>query len=888
MSSEERWEQLDVDQIFTTLSTNKGGLGAEVAAERLAEYGPNRIEERKRASRLRLFLRQFQSPLIYLLIIAAVITFSLDKHVDTAVIAGVVLANALIGFIQENKAENVLAALKQLTAPWARVVRSGQSSEVPVDEIVPGDIILLAAGDRVPADARLIEAANMKVDESALTGESLTVDKVSLAGRSNVVYSSTIVTSGRGTGVVIATGYDTEFGKIARSLQETERELTPLQKSIARLGRWIFVVVVCASAAIVTLGLLRGESFYDIFLISVSQAVSAIPEGLPAVITVVLTSGVRTMARHNAYIRRLSAVETLGSTTVILSDKTGTLTLNQMSVVTLYAGEKNVSVTGVGYCTEGELCIEGEVTPPGEDVRLLLTALTLCNDAELTDNGILGDPTEAALLVAAAKVGIQKEALEKSNPRIGEIPFDPINQYMVTLHASGADTNVAYIKGAPEVTLTKSATVYSNGERLPLDGARRHEITRINEKMAAKGLRVLAAGCKPWRSGDLSQDTKGDDFTFLGLIGMMDPPREEAKRALEESKKAGIRTVMVTGDNQLTARAIAAMLGIAREDSEVLTSADLQTLTDAELAQRIERVSVFARAKPVDKKRLVDAFKAQENIVAVTGDGVNDAPALISADIGVAMGKSGTEVAKESSDMVLADDNYATIIAAVREGRRIYDNLRKVLLYLIATNSAQVLIIITAIVTGLPLPLYPIQILWINLITDGICVIPVGLEPKEPDVMERPPRDPKEGIFSRLMTQRILFLSSIMAIGTLILFYERLGTYVNVDETRTAAFIAVSLFQLVNAFNSRSEKPLIGRGLLSNRYLLGAISLALLLQLATVYVPIMQVAFRTIPIMPVDYLYILVACASLLFIEDGRKRIALWRRRRRNARSFKS
>lgn len=881
---EEEWTHLEVDDLFRVLGSRETGITANEATERLQEYGLNRIEERKKVSRLRLFLRQFRSPLIYLLIAAAVITFSLDKHVDTLVIAVVVLANALIGFFQENKAENVLESLKQLTAPKAKAVRDSQPTTLTVDQLVPGDVILLEAGDRVPADARLFEAANLKVDEAALTGESVTVYKSPRADASNMVYASMVITRGRAKAAVVATGYHTEFGKIAQSITETEREATPLQKNLARLGRWIFVVVLFASALIVSLGVLRGESFYDIFLISVSQAVSAIPEGLPAVITVVLTSGVRAMAQKNAYVRRLSAIETLGSTTVILSDKTGTLTRNEMNVVALRAGNTSVSVTGVGYSTAGEFLIDDTPVAPDDNVRILLKVLSLCNDAVLTSetDGMLGDPTDAAMLAAGAKAGLYKGALEEASPRIDEIPFDPVNQYMVTLHQSVADGRVAYIKGAPEVILALSSAVYVDGQRHPLADAQKSEITQKSEKMAAEGLRMLAAGYKPWEGKQLSPDALGSDFVFVGLVGMMDPPREEVKRALAESRKAGIRTVMVTGDNPVTARTISATLGIAGSDSEVLTTADLQALSDAELAKKIETVSVFARAKPVDKKRLVDAFKAAGNVVAVTGDGVNDAPALVSADIGVAMGKSGTEVAKESSDMVLADDNYATIVAAVKEGRRIFDNLRKVLLYLLATNAAQVMIVITAIVTGLPLPLYPIQILWINLITDGICVIPIGLEPEEPDVMERPPHDPKQGIFSKLLKQRIIFLSSIMAAGTLLLFFERLGVYPDIDETRTAAFITISLFQLINALNSRSERPLLGRGLPSNRYLLGAIGFALLLQLATVYVPFMQVAFKTIPIAAVDYLYIGVACVSLLFIEEGRKRIALRRRRRPN------
>lgn len=870
------WQQLETESLLQVLNTTRQGLSSLEAASRLKQYGPNRIEERKRVSKPVLFLRQFQSPLIYLLLAAALITFVLSKYVDTLVIGIVVAANALLGFYQENKAENVLEALKQLTAPQVKVHRDGELKQLSVDILVPGDVIALEAGDRVPADLRLIEAANIKADESALTGESVTVDKVARADEPNLVYASTVITSGRGTGVVIATGAKTEFGAIAEAIQETPREFTPLQKSLAKLGQWIFVFVICASALIVVLGVLRGETFYDIFLIAVSQAVSAIPEGLPAVITVVLTSGVRKMAQNSAYVRRLSAVETLGATTVILSDKTGTLTRNVMTVVETYAGEE------LAACANGDTIAGGSsndfnntaAIDFGTSRHVLFTAASLCNNARVTNDAALGDPTETALLVAAANENLHKETLEEAQPRIDEIPFDPLNQYMATLHALSDGSQIVYVKGAPEEVLKRSSTVYCEHTRISLRERQRSSIVEQYERMATQGLRVLAVAYKQWQSArQFSEGTLDGDFVFVGLIGMIDPPREEVRQALAESAQAGIRTVMVTGDNPLTARAIAAALGITGSEAEVLTSDELRRLDDDALKKAIKSVSVFARAKPVDKKRLVTAFQSEGNIVAVTGDGVNDAPALFKADIGVAMGKSGTEVAKESADMILADDNYATIVAAVREGRRIFDNLRKVLLYLIATNGAQVVIILTAIIIGLPLPLYPIQILWINLITDGVCVIPLGLEAEEPDLMKRPPRDPKEGIFSRLMKQRIIFLSLVMAVGTLIVFYERLGVYPDIDETRTAAFITISLFQLVNAVNSRSEKPVLGKRFLANRYLLGAIALALVLQVATVYVPFMQEAFRTIPIAAIDYVYIFIACISLLFIEDARKHV---------------
>jgi P-type Ca2+ transporter type 2C len=723
----------------------------------------------------------------------------------------------------------------------------------------------------------LFTVKTLKVDESMLTGESLTVDKQTHPHTSNTVYSGTVVTEGRGEAVVVATGRATEFGTIAEFVQSAEREETPLQKDLGRLGRWIGILVLAIVGVLFLVGILRSFSIFEMFLIAVSQAVSAIPEGLPAAITVVMTVGVRKMAGENAIIRRLSAVETLGSTDVILTDKTGTLTLNKMRVEELWvSGRGLVPVTdeNVEAVVYG---VAGTETGADESVHGLLTAMAYANDAQLADGRAIGDPTELALLAAAAEAGIDKRALDNAYPRVDEIPFDPERQYM-----AAASSDRIYVKGAPEAVITRCETIFINGSTKLIDETVVQEILRANRTMAANGLRVLAAGRRDVASANqranagsssaaMMDDESLTGLTFLGLVGMRDPPRPEVKDALNVSRRAGIRTVMVTGDNPHTAKAIGVQLGITDKKDAVLTSDELSSLSDAELAQSLNEVSVFARIRPLEKRRLVEAFKAEGHIVAVTGDGVNDAPALISADIGVAMGKGGTDVAKESADMILTDDNYATIVKAVSEGRRIYANIRKVILYLLSTNIAELIFIFTAIIIGLPLPLYPVQILWINLVTDGVCVIPLGLELAERDVMERRPREMKEGIISKLMSQRIAFMAAIISVGTLLLYIDVLST--NREQAVTMAFLTIAIFQLVNAFNCKSERSILHRSALANRYLIIAVAVALALQLAVVYLPALQFAFRTVPIGPSELAYVFAVCLSILVFEEVRKRL---------------
>lgn len=872
----EDWHTRGLEETFDLLGSGPQGLSGAEAAKRLSSVGMNELPQAKKPSRLLLFLRQFQSPLIYILLVAAVVTLFFGSIVDAVVIALILLANAIIGFVQEHRAENVLESLKELAAPKSTVVRAGGSEVIDARHIVPGDVILLHAGDRVPADARLFTVKTLKVDESMLTGESVTVDKQTRPHTPNMVYAGTVVTEGRGEAVVVATGRATEFGKIADFVQSAEREETPLQKDLGRLGRWIGLLVLVIVGILFLTGILRSFSIFEMFLIAVSQAVSAIPEGLPAAITVVMTAGVRKMAGENAIIRRLSAVETLGSTDVILTDKTGTLTLNEMRVEKLYVsgrGLMTVAAEKAGDPLHGEAGAEAQA----DDVRDLLTAMAYANDAQIDNGHAIGDPTELALLAAAAEAGINKRALDDAYPRADEIPFDPERQYMAV-----ASRGRIYIKGAPEAVIALCETVLIDGTTKVIDETVVQEILRAIQAMAADGLRVLAAA-----SRDLVSSTGGGNvdssstplmneesltgLTFLGLVGMRDPPRPEVKDALCVSKRAGIRTVMVTGDNPHTAKAIGVQLGITNKTDAVLTSDELSSMSDAELAKSLNEVSIFARIRPLDKRRLVEAFKDEGHIVAVTGDGVNDAPALISADIGVAMGKGGTDVAKESADMILTDDNYATIVKAVREGRKIYANIRKVILYLLSTNIAELVFIFTAILIGLPLPLYPVQILWINLVTDGVCVIPLGLELAERDVMERRPRETKEGIISKLMSQRIAFMAAIIGVGTLLLYIDVLSTHPK--EAVTMAFLTIAIFQLVNAFNCKSERSILNRRAVANRYLIIAVALALALQLAVVYVPALQFAFRTVPVGPTELAYVFGVCLSIFVFEEVRKRL---------------
>ncbi len=853
------WYQLPLSEVKQALAADEGGLTSAEAKARLAKYGYNEIKFKGESTLLR-FLRQFRNPLIYVLLAAAVTTAVLGMWLDSSVIMAVVLANAIIGFVQEGKAAESMEALKKLMVPNCTVVRDGVTTEIPARELVPGDVVILDEGDRVPADLRLFYARNMTAGEATLTGESVPVEKgteplprpnLSPADQRCMAFSGTFVTRGSGRGLVVATAKDTEIGRIARLIEEAPRETAPpLMRKIAQFTRFLLVAVLILAAVNLVLGATLGG--YDIvysFLASVSLAVAAIPEGLPAILTIALAFGARAMARRNALVRRLPAVETLGSATVICSDKTGTLTKNEMTVVRVYAGGKEYRVTGVGYTPRGDF-MQGDsrVDPKADDdLAHTLRAGLCCNNAQIRQgNGsyeILGDPTEGALVVSAAKAGISDRL-----PKLDEVPFESQQQYMATLHRNG-EGNIIYVKGSPERVLGMCRSQLVDGAVGPLDSDA--VLSRVDD-MAAGALRVLALAYRD-APADKSQLTSEDlhDLVFLGLQGMIDPPRDEAIDAVAKCRKAGIRVVMVTGDHSRTAQAVARQLGIGASE-EVLTGEDLSTMSDEELYQVVDRVSVFARVAPTHKYRVATQLRRRGHIVAMTGDGVNDAPALRAADLGIAMGIKGTDVTKEASDMILVDDNFASIVAAVEEGRHVYLNIRKVILYTLATNVGQGFLLISAIVLvpflalfAERLPLEPVQILWINLYDAVALALPLLWEAREPNLLDRPPRDPKEPIADALFLRRVGLVSLLMAGGAFLVFYHYGDPAVEahlVDEDRliqaqTAAFVTVMMVHIFYLLTARSlTQSVFKRNPFSNRWVVGGIAITLSLHVLLIYV----------------------------------------------------
>ena len=882
---EKQWHSLRRNEVLPALGSRFSGLKEDEVRERLREYGPNELKAKKKALAVVVFLQQFLSPLIYVLIVAAAISVVMQHFTDAAVILTVLMLNAVIGFVQETRAEKAMEALMQMAAPRARVERDGRVQTVPAGEIVPGDILILETGDRVPADARLVEVSNLKVNESILTGESMPAEKttgtlpadVPVAEKKNMVYMGTMVTYGRAEAAAVSTGMSTEIGRIATALQEVKPEKTPLQRSISKLSRYLVVVFLGACGLLVVVGLLQGLEWLEVFLLAVAAAVSAIPEGLPAVVTVVLALGMRIMARRNAIIRKLVAVETLGSATVICSDKTGTLTMNEMTVVRLYVDGQWIEVTGEGYRPQGEFRHNGQVMDAAgvPALDLLLHIGALCNDsllAEEDDNSfsIFGDPTEGALVVAAAKAGLSKEWLEKSLPRLGEVPFQSEKQHMATLHA-GHGGRVAYVKGAVERLLPLSRHVLSGGEPVPLSEDIAVDILRANTAMAGQAMRVIALAYAdlPDETADLmDQDIRGN-LVFVGLAGMVDPPREEAKEAVRACQQAGIRVVMITGDHRLTAEAVGRQLELPA--GEAVTGSELAQMSDEELERRVEHISVFARIEPVHKLRIVDAMKRNGHVVAMTGDGVNDAPALKAADIGVAMGITGTDVSKEASDMILADDNFASVVAAVEEGRAIFNRLRNVIFFFLATNLGELLALLLAISLVGTAPLLAVQIIWVNVVTDATMAIPLGVEPKAGDELKQRPRHPRAGLIYPGLVLRVALLALVMG-GGVCLIYWWAQARMSLDEARTVAFCTMITFQWFQAFNARSDEySIFHLGPFRNRWLLLALGVSILLQLAVVYLPVLQPAFRTVPISIDRWGIVVLAGFGVLVIEEVRK-----------------
>ncbi len=881
-----QWHSLPASEALEALGSRRSGLDISEARSRQLQYGPNELKGRKKTPPIVVFLRQFLSPLIYVLMVAAIISLIAEHFLDAGVILGVLVLNAVIGFIQETRAEKAMAALIQMAAPKARVRRGGEIGLVPAREIVPGDIVLLETGDRVPADARLIEVSNLKVNEAMLTGESVPIEKhtdaiaedIPLAERKNMVHMGTIVNYGRATALIVRTGMATDIGQIATAIQEIKPEKTPLQKNINRLSRYLVTLFLGICALLVTVGLLKGLDKLEVFMLAVAAAVSAIPEGLPAVVTVVLAVGMRIMARRNAIIRKLVAVETLGSATVICSDKTGTLTLNEMTVQRLYVDGQTIEVTGEGYIPRGEFRRDGQPFDPQNEpsVNLMLRIGALCNDSFLTRKDedeccdIYGDPTEGALLVAATKAGLNKEKLEKAFPRLDEIPFQSEKQYMATLHPRDGGRAV-YVKGAVERILALSQYRLKGGQVVPLTEKDAEHIMQANTDMAGQALRVIATAYAdlPSELEDLKDEHIRGNLVFAGLAGMADPPRVEAREAIRLCQQAGVSVVMITGDHKITAQSIARQLNLPT--GKTVTGLELQQMTDEELFEQVEDISVFARIEPLHKLRIVNALKSHGHVVAMTGDGVNDAPALKSANIGIAMGITGTDVAKESSDMILADDNFASVVAAVEEGRAIFNRLRNVLFFLLSTNLGELLALSLALLFVGKAPLLAVQIIWINLVTDTTAAVPLGLEPKVGDELKQPPRHPTVGIIFPGLLFRILFMATFMGAGAFLIF-RWAEPRMSLEEARTITFCTIVAFEWFRALNARSDEHTIFRlGIFRNRWLLMAIAGAIALQLIAVYAPFMQAAFKTVPLTAGRWGIALIAAGSLFIIEETRK-----------------
>ena len=883
----QEWHVRTVSEALEALNSRASGLSEDEARRLLATHGPNRLEAKKKTPAIVLFLRQFLSPLIYVLLAAAIISVVLAHYMDAAVILAVLVLNAVIGFIQEQQAARAMEALVKMTAPRAQVRRDATVMTIPVEEIVPGDIILLESGNRVPADARVIEEANLKIIEASLTGESTSVDKevaplpeeTPVAERNNMVFMGTNVTHGRASAVVVSTGMNTAIGGIATALQQLVDEATPVEKSIRTLSHYTVFLVLGIVGILAGVGVYRGMTPLEVVFLAVAAAVSAIPEGLPAVVTVVLALGMRLMAKRNAIIRRLVAVETLGSATVICTDKTGTLTMNEMTVRRIYVDGGFVDVTGEGYSPEGEFLSDSAsiASDEGTTLGLLLRTGALCNEASLVKRGesyeIVGDPTEASLVVAAAKAGINKEQLQHRLRRTCEIPFESEQQYMAVGYDEQTLARV-YVKGSVERLLSFCDKVMHDGIATPLDDVAKGEILQATEALAADALRVIALGYAdfPASPDKLKCNHFAGNLTFLGLAGMADPPREEARHAIKQCHDAGIRVIMITGDHRATAEAIALQLNMPQ--GRTIEGRDLEKIGDEELAQEIEGVTVFARIEPLHKLRIVNALKSQGHVVAMTGDGVNDAPALKSANIGIAMGITGTDVAKESADMVLADDNFASIVAAVEEGRAIFSRLRSVVFFLLSTNLGELIALILAVAVLGKAPLLAVQIIWVNLVTDTTTAIPLGLEPKSGDELAQPPRHPQVGLLYPGNALRIVFLAALMGVGVFLVF-DWAQDRMPLDEARTLAFCTMVTFEWVRAFNARSdERTLLSLGLFTNKILLASIAIAVLLQLSVIYLPVGQRAFQTVPLTLEGWGIALAAGGALFLVEELRKLVA--------------
>jgi P-type Ca2+ transporter type 2C len=888
------WHTLQAAEIADHLRSSARGLSGEEARQRLAEFGPNELQAAQRISPWALLAAQFKNVLIIILLVATALSAFLGHAVESVVITVIVLFAVLLGFIQEYRAERAIEALRQMAAPGATVLRDGQETEVAAREVVPGDVLLLRTGDRIAADARLIEAVNLQVQEAALTGESVAVEKrtdalagaeLAIGDRRNMVYAGTAATYGRGRAMVVATGMKTEFGRIARLLETVETGRTPLQANLDRLGHLLARAALVIVAIIVALGLVRGQPFIEMLVFGIALAVAVVPEALPAVVTISLALGVQRLVKRRALMRRLPAVETLGSTSVICSDKTGTLTRDEMTARKLYVAGHLLDVSGAGYRPHGEFSFEGvriELAPEHDHplrgpVRELLGAAALASDAQIVKGeqeeswAIHGDPTEGALVVAAAKAGLHKPDLDERFPRRHEIPFASETKRMTTLHERPEEGLVACAKGAPEVILASCVARRTATGDVPLDEEHRQAILESARKMASEALRVLAVARK---DNALPADAERE-LTFLGLVGMIDPPRPEVKDAIRTCETAGIRVVMITGDHPLTAQAVADELGILK-GGRVVTGAELEELSDAELQREADTIAVYARVSPAHKLRVVEALQKKGHVVAMTGDGVNDAPALKRADIGVAMGITGTDVAKEAAAMTLTDDNFASIVAAVEEGRGIFGNIKKYLMFLLSSNIGEIGLMAGATLLGLPLPLTAVQILYVNLATDGLPALALAVDPPEPDLMQRSPRNPRTGIFTRQVVTLMGVAGLWSTLVNLGLFAWLLASGQSVEEAMAMAFVSLVIIQFWNAYNFRSDRLSALRRPFANKWLNLAIAWELALLLLVIYLPFLQTPFSTFNLQPVQWAIVIGCSLTIIPVIE----LAKWMQRR--------
>ena len=865
------------------LGSGADGLAGGEAEARLARYGPNELQAVAGVSAWSILASQFKNVLIVILLVATLLSALLGHNTEAIAIAVIVLLAVLLGFVQEYRAERATDALRRMAAPTATVLREGEAREVPARDVVPGDVILLRAGDRVPADARILESINLQIEEAALTGESVPAEKhaealddpaLALGDRRNMAFAGTAATYGRGRAVVTATGMDTEFGGIARMLQAVETGRTPLQENLDRVGNSLAKATFAVVGIIVAVGLLRGQPFLEMFIFGIALAVAAVPEALPAVVTISLAIGVQRMVKRHALMRRLPAVETLGCTSIICSDKTGTLTRDEMTVRAIHAGGDTLDVTGAGYEPVGAFLLDGATIAPTEALRRLLTAATLASDASVVHDPaagrwrVKGDPTEGALVVAAAKAGLHKADLDTRWPRVGEIPFTSETRRMTTLHA-GQEGTIACAKGAPEVILESCTHAWTASGAAPLDDEERRAILDAAHRMAGRALRVLGVASKP--ADRLEYAEHG--MTWLGLVGMIDPPRREAQDALRTCERAGIKVVMITGDHPATAEAVARELGLLKEGGRVVTGADLEAMSDAALEAEVEQIQVYARVSPAHKLRVVTAWQQRGHVAAMTGDGVNDAPALKKADIGIAMGITGTDVTREAAAMTLTDDNFASIVAAVEEGRGIFGNIKKYLMYLLSSNVGEIGLMAGAALSGLPLPLSAVQILYVNLATDGLPALALAVDPPDPDIMRAKPRNPGVGIFTKPVVALMAVGGVWSALVNLGLFTWALQSGRSTSEAMTMTFVSLVVIQFFKAYNFRSDRQSVLARPLANVWLNLAVLTGLVMLATVVHLPVLQGPFGTFSLTLRDWALVVAVAFSVVPVLEAAKAV---------------